>query len=197
MATEHSMTSIMNAALSSQGLERIDPSQLLFEHRVLMDNWPLIVEAELEDGQYNFTRQEATLASRSDGSYGFDDSYLVPGDALFVRRLWVTRYSVRDDEIDWTQDGRRVHLNSTDGCTIEYVVSPDVQRFSANFARGVQMKLEACLLRAAKEEYQEAQSMENAAETYFQRARTASSKERRASKPYKEGRMARARFGRG
>lgn len=197
MATEFSMTGIMNAALISQGLDEINESVSLPEHRVLSRNWPLIVEAELEDGAYHFTKVETTLNTRSAGRFGFDDAYLLPGDALHVRKVRLEASSGSRWEPDWVQDDRYVYLNSTDGVIVEYVKVTEPTFWTANFARGVQMKLEAALLRAVKEETGEASNMEQMAEAQFQRARTNSSKARKAQEPFRRSRLADARFGRG
>jgi len=198
MATQFSMIELMNAALITQGFDDIvsegDGSD---EWRILSRNWPTIVEAELEDGAYNFAKVQEELVSRQDGAFGYDDAYLVPETALHVRRLWIeTHLGDRDMSLDWVQDNQRVYVNASEGVFIEYVTVPDASFWGANFSRGVQMKLEAVLLRA-KEELQEAQAMEAQAETYFQRARTVSSKARSPKEPYKASRFARARFRRG
>lgn len=197
MATEFSMTGIMNAALVSQGMDEINDSQSLPEHRVLSRNWPLIIEAELEDGAYHFTKQEVTLNNRTDGRFGFDDAYLLPGDCLHVRRVKLETLSGIRLDPPWVQDDSHVHLDSVDGPIVEYVVVPDVHLWSANFARGVQMKLEAVLLRAVKEEAGEAAQMEQMAEAQFQRARTNSSKARSVVETSKPSALAEARFRRG
>ena len=116
------MIGIMNAALLAQGSEEIvvenDGSN---EFRMLSRNWPLIVEAELEDGNYHFTKHQKTLVTRKDGFFGYDDAFLVPSDALHVRRLWITDAEGNRCEVDWVQDGEYVHLNNDEGCTIELV----------------------------------------------------------------------------
>ncbi len=191
------MLGIMNAALQSQGLDEIlSENDGTPEFRVLSRNWPLIVEAELEDGSYSFTKQQIELQTRQPGKFGYSDAYLLPGDALHVRHLWVVVDGERC-EADWSQDGTSVHVNSEAGCTIEYLSVADPSIWGANFSRGVQAKLEAVVLRALKEEAGEAASMEQQAEIYFQRARTISSKSRSANPPLKRSRIAAARFGRG
>lgn len=196
MATEFSMTSIMNVALTSQGFDEINDSQNLPEHRVLSRNWPLIVEAELEDSNLHFTKVEETMNTRSAGKYGYDDAYLLPGNALHVRKVWIECPQSERREPEWVQDDRYLYLDSSTGPIVEYVVAQDPTFWSANFARGVQMKLEAVCLRI-KEEYSEANSMEQAAEVYFQRARTNSSKSRSPTDAFRQSSVADARFGRG
>jgi hypothetical protein len=198
MATDFSMLDLMNTALITQGFDDIvaenDGSD---EWRLLSRNWPLIVEAELEDGAYFFTRTQVELLSRQDGKFGYDDAYLVPQAAIHVRRLWVeTPSGDRDTSLDWVQDGQRVFVNAPEGVFIEYVSVADTSFWSANFASGVQKKLEAVLLRS-REALGEAQAMEQQAEMSFQRARTNSSKARSATEPYKPSRFAKARFRRG
>jgi hypothetical protein len=196
MATEFSMTGIMNVALVTQGFDEINESQSLPEQRALSRNWPMIVEAELEDSNLHFTKVEDTLSNRTAGKYGFDDAYLLPGTALHVRKVWVECPQSDRREPKWVQDDRYVYLDSTDGVIVEYVVSQEATFWSANFARGVQMKLEAVLLRI-KEEYGEASQMEQAAEVHFQRARTNSSKARSPADAFRQSSIADARFGRG
>lgn len=192
------MLEIMNTALITQGYNDIvtenDGSD---EWRLLSRNWSGIVESELEDGLYSFTKEQAELLSRQPGKFGYKDAYLVPAASIHVRRLWVEDTNgERDTSLDWVQDGERVFVNNADGVFIEYVTVADPALWSANFARGVQMKLEATLLRT-REELGEASNMEQAAEVYFQRARTNSSKSRSATNPFKASRFARARFNRG
>lgn len=193
------MLQIMNAALASQGLDMVaSESDGTPEYNVLSRNWPSIVEAELEDGAYSFTKKQALLESRQEGKFGFVDSYITPAAAIHVRRVWtlaadgVTRYLE-----EWVQDGTNVHVDEASGIYIEYVEVADPTLWGANFVRGVQMKLEAALLRAVKEEMGEAVQMEQGAEYYFQRARTISSKSRSATEPYRSNRFKDARFGRG
>jgi hypothetical protein len=198
MAQQFSMLGIMNAALITEGFDEIvslnDGSD---EWRILSRNWPLIVEAELEDGLYSFTRREAELLSRQPGKFGFEDGYLVPNDALHVRRVWTEDdQGTRDTAIDWGQDGNCVYVNNPSGIFVEYMEAADPSFWGANFSRGVQMKLQAVLLNV-KEEQSAARNKEQEAEVYFQRARTQSSKSRSAAAPYVESRFARARFRRG
>lgn len=196
MATQFSMLGIINAALISQGMDEVPVGVDTPEYRVLTQNWPSIVEAELEDGAYSFTKKQANLLTRSDGLFGYDDSFAVPAAALHVRHLWIEEANERR-EVQWVQDGTHVHINNPDGCFIEYLESADPSFWTANFSRGVQYRLEAVLLRAVKEEANEAIAMEQQAEIYFQRARTNSSKSRSAVPPMKPSRIALARFGRG
>lgn len=198
MSTSFSMLAIMNAALIAEGYEEIvSENDGTVEWRLLSRNWPSIVEAELEDGAYHFTRKQAQLLSRQPGMFGFQDAYLVPAEALHVRRLWTeAEDGVRDTDILWSQDGARVFVDCPYGIWIEYVEAAESDLWSANFARGVQMKLQALLL-SFREDRGAAAQMDAQADIYFQRARTNSSKGRSATEPYRRSRYARARFGRG
>lgn len=195
MATEFGMLQIMNAALVSQGqYEIVAENEGTDEWRLLSRNWPLIVEPELEASNYHFTKAQTELLSRSAGKYGYDDAYMVPAAALFVRNLWIENVQGDRIVVDWVQDGSYVYLNNDDGCFIEYLVAADVSSWSANFARGIQLKLEALIARAIKEEYGDADRLEALAEQRLQMARTTSSKARRPQKPYKAGPIASSRF---
>ncbi|MCB2105016.1 MAG: hypothetical protein KDE10_11080 [Rhodobacteraceae bacterium] len=198
MATQFSMLQIMNAALIAQGQDEIvsenDGSN---EWRLLSRNWPLIVEAELEDGAYNFTREQRELLTRSAGKYGYEDAYVVPLTALHVRRLWTQDEAGVRSFPDWTQDGEKVYVDAASGVYVEMIVVSTEDLWSANFSRGVQCKLEAVICRAIKEEATEAREMEAMGEEYFAKARTKSSKSRSATQPYKGGQLAAARFRRG
>lgn len=190
------MLDIMNAALLSRGHDEIvsvnDGSN---EYRVLARNWPLIVEAELETGRYSFTRHEEALASRINGKFGFTDGFLVPANALHVRRVWIEADDGERDRPEWTQDERAVYLDSPSGCVIEYVAASEPDVWTANFARGVQYRLEALIARAFQEEAAEGRDREEAAEIAFQQARTLSSQSRSAKPAYRKGAIARARHG--
>lgn len=189
------MLELMNAALISQGYdELLSENDGTVEGRLLSLNWPTIVEAELENGLYTFTKQQEVLLTRQEGRFGYRDAYLIPASALHVRRLWIDMPNRDRDLPDWVQDGLRVHVNHGAGVVIEYVEAADPSFWSANFSRGVQLKLEAVLARFKEES---GERLDAQAEGYFQQARTNSSKSRSATKPFKESRFARARFGRG
>ena len=195
MAHAFSKLGIMNAALTAQGINKLtsinDGSP---EALALSENWPLIVEAELEAGHYNFTRSEEHLLTRVPGKYGFDDGYLLPSAALHVRHVWTISSGGGRCFPDWSSDDSHIYLDAADGCYAEVMISSDPAVWGANFARGVQMKLEAVILRLDDENPQEAEMQ---AESYFQAARTISSKARKKEDVRRPGRIAQARFGRG
>lgn len=197
MATAFSKLLIMNAALVSQGQDEIvSEGDGSVEWRLLDRNWPLIVEAELEDGNYAFTRRQDHLLNRTDGKFGYDDAYLIPLDVLHVRRVWNVVSDGTRYEPDWTTDASYVYVNEDSGIYAECIISDDPDLWSTNFCRGVQMKLEAVILRSFKEEAAEAREMEQMAEVYFQRARTRSSQQRKAQPAFRRGPIAEARFSR-
>ena len=196
MATEFAMLDIMNAALVAEGYDEMAAlNDGSVEWRLLSRNWPLIVEAELEDGNYHFTKTEVELTTPAAGKFGYDWAYLVPLAALHVRRAWTIDDSGnRDLTLEWAQDGANLYTDEDTSVWIDYAVVADEALWSANFARGVQMKLQAILL-TYREERSAAIQMEQMADTYFQRARTNSSRGRSATQPYRRSRYAAARFG--
>lgn len=198
MSTSFSMLGIINAALLSQGQDQVSENDGSHEWLILSQNWPAIVEAELEDGNYHFTRREDTLTTTVAAKFGFDYGYQVPLDVLHVRRLWIEDNLGDRTEPDWTQDGTAVYVDeNTNPIIVESIISSEPDLWRPNFVRGVQMKMEAVILRAMKEEYGEALQMEQQAEIYFQRSRTNSSRSRAPRGAYRRGPIAEARFRRG
>lgn len=188
----------MNAALLAQGqLEIVAENDGSMEYRTMARNWPAVVEAELEDGNYYFTRREMNLVTRVPGKFDFEDGYVVPSDALHVRNAWIVVDTGARIEVDWVQDSTHVFLNNKTGCWIEYLVCEAANLWSANFTRGIQKRMEAIISRAIKEEFGEAAQLDQEAEMYFQRARTNSSKARSAKPFYLKGPIALARNRRG
>tara|TARA_R100001086_G_scaffold248330_1_gene185002 strand:+ start:1202 stop:1777 length:576 start_codon:yes stop_codon:yes gene_type:complete len=170
------MLHLINAALLAQGYERVVENDGSEEWMILSQNWPQLVEAEIEDANYQFTMEEATTETRIAGSFGHDDAYLITADALHVRNVWVVESGGRY-EIDWVQSGDYVHVNYADGITYEYAASTEVATWSALFSKGIQCLLEAIMLRV-REEYVSAREMEKTGSDYLQRARTKSSASR-------------------
>jgi hypothetical protein len=198
MSKQFSMLGVMNAAMLAQGqLEIVAENDGSMAYRTMARNWPAVVEAELEDGAYHFTRQQQNLVTRALGKFGYADAFMVPDAALHVRDCWILNSRGQRCEVDWLQDSTHVYLDNPDGCWIEYVNCPEPNLWSANFARGVQKRMEAIIARAIREEFGEAQGLDQEAEMYFQRARTNSSKARSQRPFYKQGPISRARRTRG
>lgn len=193
------MLAIMNAALLAQGQDEIvSETSGLDEFRILSRNWPIIVEAELEAGLYEFARKDATLLNREEGHFGYEWAYRVPGDALHVRHVKVQTAGALYPVMDWSQDGAHVHCDEESGIWIEYVTTPRTDLWSANFTRGVQCELEAIIARAIREEPGEASDMEMKAARHFETARTRASQGRAPREPYSgPTRFLDARRGRG
>lgn len=188
MATTFSMLKIINAALLAQGQEVVAENDGSIEWMVLAENWPGIVESELESGNYHYTIEEDTSVTRTAGSFGFDDAYAVPADALYVRNVWAyDSDNAKRYEIDWRQVGSYVHVNYDEGVMIEYVTSSQASTWPANFAKGIQCMLEAVILRSLKEEWANAREMEASGLSYLQNARTKSSQSRSEQPARKRG----------
>lgn len=197
MATQFSMLGIMNAALAQRGWDEVvSVNDGTPEFRLMQRQWPRIVEAELEDGNYEFSRQEITLVALTPGRYGFDNSFQLPADTLHVRHVWFEVSGTRTTCDHWSMDDDGLYLTLPAGadCVIEYIHTSDAAAWSARFATGVQYKLEAALLRGLEGEAQEAAQMDQAGEIEFQKARTKSSKSKSPDPITRQGGLARARF---
>lgn len=199
MSTEFSMISLMNAALRAQGQDvLVSENDGSLEWDTLFRNWPAIVEAEMEIGRYNFTKQETPSVTRINGRFGKTDGFLIPLDVLHVRRTRIKDSDGNLLDIDWLSDGSYVYLDHPGGDYLEGVwmdcaIVADQHLWSANFSRGVQLKLEAVIAKAIKEEAAEANNLEMQAEMHFERARTLSSQERAPRPTFKKGGLSRAR----
>lgn len=191
------MLQIINAALLAQGQEVVSENDGSIEWRVIATNWPLVVEAELEDANFHFSKEEQTLVTRTDGQFDFDDAYQVPAAALHVRNVWVETNGVRHD-VDWVQDATHIHVDATDGIVVEYAMATDPAIWTAGFSRAIQLRFEAIILRSLKEEYREAEAFDAKADEQLQRARSKSASSRSKGAPLKgSGSILNARRGRG
>lgn len=178
MATTFTMLTTINAALVAQGQDPVSESDGSIEWRVLSENWPFIVESELEAGNYQFTREEVDVVTYSTGKFGFDYAYAIPGAALYVRNAWELDANGDRWEMEWVQDSQYIHTDADEGVVIEYVEVTTPTLWPANFVTGIKMMLEAHILRALKEEYAEAEKFEEKGMFYLQRARTKSASQR-------------------
>lgn len=177
MATTFNRLQLINAALLAQGQTELDEeNDGSLEWRTLAAQWPLLVEGELEDGGYSHLFTEVELVSRiGDGRFGYSDRFFVPDDAIHVRRIFVEHSDdSRTYQDDWYQDGGGVNVNQSEGVWAEVVEAVEAEDFSANFARGIQKKLEMHIARALKEEHALGDRLEAEAQAFLQRARTAS-----------------------
>lgn len=193
---------IINAALLAQGQTELGAeNDGSLEWRTLAAQWPQLVEGEMEDAAMRHNIVEEEVPTRSGpGKYGFTSSYATPFDALHVRRVFVwngVEGSTRVYHDDWYQDALEIHVNADAGIWVEYVEVVDPDLFGPNFARGIQKKLEAVICRALKEEHALADRMEQEAEYFLQRARTASSGSKGAKPLFRpSSRFSDARFAR-
>ncbi len=195
MRTQMSMLTIINAALSAQGLDEVTSLQDGSpEFRIMSRQWPFIVEAALETGRFPFARNEYFTQSRVPGKFGFDDGYAFPEVALHVRSVWTVVNDVKVDPI-WVQDGSHVYVDEPGGVWMEYATVPDPSFWGANFSQGVQLRLQAVIARATQSG--DASGLDGQAEIAFERAMTAASKSRSDQIPTRMSSFAAARFGRG
>lgn len=193
MSASFSMLSIMNAALISQGFdEAVAENDGTPEFRALSRNWPTLVESELEVGNYHFTREQVHLTQIVTAKFGSAYAYLVPNGTAHVRHVWKLDDDGERQEIAWTQDGTSIHCDEGEGIYAEVVTIADPSVWSATFARGVQLRLEAVLLRL-KEEAGEAERRDQEAFGQFEMARQHSSRARTAGPVYRRGPIAMAR----
>lgn len=182
---------LFNAALTATRCNTITSNDGSKEWLLLESNYPTIVDAALERGKLYFGRERVDLTSRVPGKFGYDDGYVLPADVLMVRHVWI------DDIIteDWTADDDTVYVNAISGVECEYIKKPVEQTFSRQFDLALIFKLQAVILRW-KEQYSEADAMDQRGDFELLRARTVSSGQRGKTRPLREGRvMSRRRHG--
>lgn len=194
---------IINAALLSQGQTELDQeNDGSLEWRTLAANWHLIVEGEMEDAAMRHNIVEEEIASRlGSGRFGFTSRYWSPPAALHIRRVFEwsgEEGDVRTYHDEWYQSATEIHVNAQNGIWVEFVEVVNPEDFGPNFARGIQKKLEAVLARATKEEHPLADRLEQEAEYFLQRARTASAASKGATPLFRRDSVfTKARFRRG
>lgn len=196
MATR-SKDTLFNAALLRCGREDTTTGGSGPLWRAMDANYDEIVRAAFEegDGTLPFGKSRETLTSRSPGSYGYDDAYTLPNEALHVIEIFVDDYAASDIRMPWEVAGNKVHLDA-DGRVVEaeFVVSGQEASWSSNFALGVQRRLEA-VIQTFLEEPEEAEIRERQADTYFMKAGIKGAKNRSGNRAWKHGggRLIRAR----
>lgn len=188
---------IIDAALLRCG--RGIASQEVNLAQVIDANYDEIVRAAFEDGDgnYPFGRRRETLTSRSEGRLGYDDAYKVPDGALQIVEVYFNKCAAADILEPWDFDGETgsVVLNAG-GRTIEIemVFAGLEHHWSANFAKGIQRRLEA-VIKDFLEELEESMVKDQEADALFMKAGIKASKNRSQRRMFKPGggRLVRAR----
>lgn len=191
-----SKDTIFNAALFRCGLRPTDQTGV---YEAMEANYDEIVRSAFEDATVSlpFGRARTTLTSRSAGDFGFDDSYVLPNDVLHVSEVFFSEYSASDLLEPWEVDQSVPSLLvNAEGRTIEieYIRSGQEDKWSANFARGVQRQLEAVIKSVVEEPEEEAMRSQEA-DMFLMKAGLNGSKNRNNRRIFKRGggRILRAR----
>lgn len=198
-----SKTTIFNAALTRCGRNEGSEGSGRGLWRALELNYSEIVRAAFEDGAgvYPFGRARVALTSRSEGDFGYDDAFAMPDDVIHVIEVFINERSASDLLKSWElKTDTDSLLVDADGQTveIEYVKQGLEHTWSANFAIGVQRRLEAVIMNFL-EEPEEASLKEQEADHQFRKASVKGSKNRSKRRVWDKdrGRLVRARFTRG
>lgn len=185
-----SKITLFNAAMAKAGHSRQliegDTAPAFF---VLDTNYPEIVGEAFESSRLHFGKIRATLTTRSDGDFGFDNRYLLPNDFLSAIRVEV------DDALprDWEINGDHLYLHAETGVVLEYIRQGAESMWSSTFANAIIYLLAALIKESVNEEVEEAQALETAGENKLMKAGILSSKQRKDRRPYKEGFLMRSR----
>lgn len=187
---------IINAALLKNGHSANDSNGIYI---ALLANYDDIVRSAFEEagGALEFGRGRVTLTSRAAGGFGYDDSYTLPSDVLHIIEVYFNEVSASDLMENWEVDATvpSVLLNAS-GRTIEieYIKEGQEHTWSATFALGVQLELEA-VIKNVTEELDEAMAKKQEASSKFLAAGIKGSKNRSKRPIWKRGggRILRAR----
>lgn len=193
-----SKTTIFNAALLRTGHEETQSGGMW---RAMEANYDEIVRQCFEDGDgvYPFGKARVTLTSRSDGTFGYDDAFTMPNDAIHVREVFLDTHSASDLLAPWDVDASQGKLlvNANERTVeIEYIREGLEHTWSANFALAVQRRLEA-VIKDVMEEAEESAAKEQEADFFVLKAGVKGSKNRSQRNVWKRGggRLMRARRG--
>lgn len=187
--------SIINSALSKLGWSTTALGSGRPEVSAVEQNYDEIVRQSFEMQQFPFGKSRVTLSSRSEGKFGFDDAYKYGVDVLHIVEVWLNaKYAASDLNVEWEIDAEDRTLNlDASGRTveIEYIKVGLEHTWSAQFAKAVQLKLEAVLKEFA-EETKEAEAKEAEADYILTKASVKASKNRSKTRLFRLGRVGRA-----
>lgn len=190
-----SKDTIFNAAALRCGLNSSDSA--IWES--MEANYDEIVRAAFEDGAESlpFGRARIELTSRQVGDFGFDDMFVMPNDVIHVSEVFLDDVPAANMLLPWQIDASRNALlvdASSKRVEIEYIRQGQESTWSANFALGVQRRLEA-VIKSVLEEVQEEVQRDQDGDLFFLKAGVKGSKNRSATSVRKRGsgRILRAR----
>lgn len=193
-----SKTTIFNAALLRTGNSESSDSGLI---RAMDANYDEIVRQCFEDGDgaFPFGRARTTLTSRSTGTFGYDDAYVMPSAVVHVIEVYLNEVSCSNLLEPWEIDGSIPALLVNAGSRtveLEYVREGLEHTWSAGFALAVQRRLEA-VIKDVEEEFEESSAKDQDADFHLMKASVKGSKNRSTRRVWRRGggRLVRARRG--
>ena len=209
---------IVNAALLETGNgARQAEDDGSCENLISNANWDMLVAAELEAFHYSFARKSKYLHEKVQGDFGFQAGFLLPGDALQVRGLFIEADEHRcpcDGDpmiprVSWEQVGQIIYLNDCilrrrkscpddkAGVWAEFTSCDiDPQHWSPNFRLGMKYRLAAVFARGINEESGEGDRYEALADRHFTAARKRSALQRGSERLHRRrGRLVSAHMG--
>ncbi len=163
-------------------------------------NYDEIVRSAFENAvdALPFGKRRKILTSRSEGNFGYSDSYVLPAELIHVMDVFLNGKDAADLQEPWEVDGTvgasgALVINAgTRKVEVEYVATGLEHTWSSNFARGVQKELEA-VIKSFLEEEGEAELKSSQAGSFFLNAGIKGSKNRSKNRVFKRGRILRAR----
>lgn len=194
-----SKTTLFNAALLRTGNNSVTSGSGDFIWQALEANYDEIVRSAFEDTEYPFGKARITLTGRSVGRFGYDDAYAMTSSVIHVVEVYFAERSASDLQEPWEIDAETNELMVNargQVIEIEHLKVGLEHTWSATFARGIQLRLEA-VIKDVLEETEEAQAKESEADFLLLKGGVKASKNRSGQNVWKRGasRLARARRG--
>ena len=170
--------------------------------RALEANYDEIVRACFEDGDgvFPFGRARQILTSRSEGTFGYSDAYVMPSEVIHVVEVYLDGTASATLQAPWQLDLTDNQLLVDAGgreVALDYVKEGLEHTWSAGFALAVQRRLES-VIKDVLEEVEESIARDQDAERQLMKASVKAAKNRSSAKVWKAGggRLIRARRGR-
>ena len=197
MSNIRSKITLYNAALLRTGNNAVVEGDGSFIWQALEANYSEIVRAAFEDQEFTFGKARETLTSRAEGRFGYDDAYTMPSEVIHVIDVFLDEVSAARLGESWEIDSstNEVMIDAgTRTVEVEFIRVGLEHTWSAQFAKGIQRRLEA-VIKDAIDETSEAEALDMDADYKFLKAGVKSSKNRSKERVRRGGRLVRAHRG--
>ncbi|WP_162947028.1 hypothetical protein [Ruegeria sp. EL01] len=190
--TVRTKTTIFNAALLRTGHSDVTEGEGSGLWRALEANYDEIVRVAFEEGNgsYPFGKVRRTLTGRSEGDFGYSDSFVIGSDILHITEVFLDEIACSDIHEPWEVDAQAGTLlinASSRTVEVEGIKEGLEYTWSGKFAIGIQRKCEA-VIKDVEEEFGEASAKDQDADFLLMKAGVKGSRNRSKSRVFNKGR---------